>query len=392
MRALPPGAFDGVKVIELSGPLGGYCGKLFADLGADVILVEPPEGDDARHRPPLTAEGESLWFAYHNANKRGVVHDPAKDTAAIESLLSTAHILIGNGSASWPAAWGLSLEELRQRHPSLVIVSLTPFGLTGPYSSYEATDLVCLAMGGLLALGGYGDGSPLQVAGDQAFNAVALFGAVGAALALLHAESAGVGQIVDASAQEAIAMALEHAIQYYDLVGTVRGRQTGRQRGAGAGLYRCADGWLYLFVGGIASGRFWTRFVEWMLEERVTGADELTGSAWDDRAYFETDEAKSTFLRVFEAFSGTRGMEELYREAQARGIAAAPVRAPSGVVASAQLAMREYFQPITTPMGREVLAPGAPYTFSETPWVQRCPVPRLGEHTGLIDREVGGHD
>ena len=388
MNGLPAGAFDGVRVVELSGALGGYCGKLFADLGAEVVLVEPPGGDEARGRAPLTAEGESLWFTYHHANKRGVVIDPIADAATLESLISSAHVLIGNGTAGWPAEWGLSLEGLRLRHPALVIVSLTPFGLTGPYSGFEATDLVCLALGGLLALGGYGDGAPLKVAGDQALTALALFGAVGAAMALLHAEATGAGQIVDASAQEAVAMALEHAIQYYDLAGTVRGRQVGRQRGAGAGLYRCADGWLYLFVGGIASGRFWTRFVEWMLEERVAGAEELTGPAWDDRAYFDTVEAKDTFLRVFEPFAATRGMEELYREAQARGIAAGPVRAPSGVVASEQLRVRGFFRPLTTPEGREILAPGAPYTLAATPWALRHPAPRLDEGVTAVSRNV----
>jgi benzylsuccinate CoA-transferase BbsE subunit len=387
LTKLPPGALEGLSVADLAGPYGNYCGKLYADLGADVTLVEPPEGAEYRRREPLTAEGESLWFCYHNANKRSVV--ASTGSATLAAVIGQSDVLIGSGRAGWPTEWGLNLDELRCRQPQLVVVSVTPFGLTGPYADFDGTDIVCSALGGLLALGGYGDGSPLQTAGEQALGAAQLFGAVGGALAVLHAEASGEGQVVDVSIQESVAMALEHAIQYYDLERVERRRQTGRQRGAGAGLYTCADGWVYLFVGGIASGRFWTRFVQWLSDEEADGVAELATPMWEQRTYFDTAEAKATFLRIFETFTATRGKEQLYQEAQSRGIPLAPVREPSEVVASEQLAFREFFRPVTTPAGRSIMAPGAPYTLGETPWLQRRPAPRLGEHTDEIRATTG---
>lgn len=375
------GALDGMRVIELAGPFGNYAGKLFADLGADVVLVEPQEGSELRRRTPLTEEGESLWFTYHNANKRSVV----ATGKALDNLLAHADVFIGSGMASWPAHWGLDLDEVESRHPALVVASITPFGLDGPYSSFEATDIVCLAMGGLMSLGGYGDGAPLQVVGEQSFVAASLFAAVGTMIAVLHAESTGAGQRVDVSTQECVTMALEHAIQYYDLQSIVRGRLSGRQRGAGAGLYPCRDGYVYLFVGGIASNRFWDRFVEWLQREGADGIGLLTTPQWQERQFFDTSEAQETFSRVFEAFAATRGKEDLYAEGQALGIPIAPVRTPGEVVESEQLRFRDFFQSLTTPGGRDVLAPGAPYALADTPWEQRRRAPRLGEHTDELE-------
>ncbi len=369
-------ALDGLRVVELTGPLGHYCGKLLADLGAEVILAEPAGGAPERARLPLTPGGDSLWFTYHNAGKRSCVID---DDAQLMALLQTADILVGNGSGDWPERWRLDLAQLMTDKPDLVIVSITPFGLDGPYSDYEGTDLICLAMGGLMSLGGYGDGAPIRAAGDQALTGAASFAAVGAMLAILHAEQTGTGQLVDVSCQESVSMALENAVQYYDLEGITRTRTMGRQRGAGAGIYRCADGWVYLFVGGIASNRFWVRFIDWLREEGAEGLDELTGTEWDERAYFDTPEARATFLRVFERFIADRKKEDLYREAQSRGIVLTPVRTIPEVVASEQLAIRGFFTEISGPHDLRAPAPGAPYRFSETPWRVQGPAPMAGE-------------
>jgi benzylsuccinate CoA-transferase BbsE subunit len=375
-----PGALDGLRVLDLAGPFGNYAGKLLCDLGAEVVLAEPPEGAPTRRMEPTTAEGESLTFAYQNAGKSSVVAEPG--SAALRDLIAAADVVLGSGAANWPSIWSLDLDELRSSRPELVVVSVTPFGLTGPYAEWDGTDIVCLALGGLLALGGYGDGAPLQVAGEQALHSAQLFGAVGAMLAVLHAEQTGEGQLVDASAQETVSMALEHAIQYYDLEGTVRGRQTGRQRGAGAGLFPCADGWVYLFVGGIASGRFWTRFTEWMRDEAVPGAEGLAEPRWLERDYVESAEAKERFSTLFEGYAASRGKEQLYAAGQARGIPIAPVRSMSEVAASPQLAHRDYFRDIVTPSGRSIAAPGAPYRLSATPWRIAGPAPVLGSAAG----------
>jgi benzylsuccinate CoA-transferase BbsE subunit len=379
------GALEGIRVVDLAGSFGNYCGKLFADLGADVILAERSGGAPQRAKPPLSDDGDSVWFVYENTGKRSVV---VTDDNDLQALLADADVLIGNGSATWPTDWGLHLDELSHNRPDLVIVSISPFGLTGPYSGYEGTDLTSLSFGGLLWLGGYGDGAPTQAGGEQAIMGASAFAAVGGMLAVLHAERTGEGQLVDTSIQESVTMALENAAQFYDLQGTVRRRITGRQRGAGAGIYPCADGYVYLFVGGIASNRFWDRFIAWLREEDAVDVDRLTGEQWQERAYFDTDEAKESFSEVFESFSASRTREDLYREAQSRGIVLAPVRRVSEVVSSAQLQSRDFFAQVHGPHGLTGLAPGAPYLFSETPWSLAGAAPALGAHTAELLSEV----
>lgn len=330
---MPERALDGIRVVDLSGPMGQYCGKLFADLGADVAFVAPP-GEPA----------DPIAFDYHNATKRPVVFEPA--------LLDDADVLIETDRpGTWPYV------ELSRRNPRLVQISITPFGQTGPYADYAGSDLVCLALGGLLSLTGYADGPPVRIAGDQSYVMGSLYGAVAGMMALLHAEATGEGQHVDVSVQECVATALENAPQFYDLEGVVRGRPSGMQRHAGTGLYPCADGYVYLYVGGLASGRFWTRLVDWLGDERLAGPE------WLDRPYLETDAAKRTFGEVFGAFAATRGKAELYEQAQGRGIPLSPVATMADVAANPQLRSRGFF--VQTPAGEAV---GAPYKLSATPW------------------------
>ena len=377
-------ALEGLRVLEFAGPFGNYCGKLFADLGAEVVLIEPPKGSELRSKPPFTADkaAESLWFTYHNANKHSVVihRDSHDDREFLSELVHSADLLIGAGTPQWADGFGLDLTAARARK-GLVVTSITPYGLQGPFAEFAATDLTSLAMGGLMSLGGYGDGQPLQAAGEQAFMMANLFAAVGSMIALTHSELTGEGQLVDVSIQECVTMALEHAAQYFDLEHVVRGRQVGMQRSAGAGLYPCADGYVYLFVGGIASSRFWKRFLLWLKEENAEGHELLTANEWEDRAFLDSAEAKEVFVQVFHRFAGSRTKSELYADAQARGIPLAPVRTPSEVVGSEQLNYRDFFRNIVTPEGRPILAPGPPYVLSKTPWTQRLHAPGLGEHT-----------
>jgi benzylsuccinate CoA-transferase BbsE subunit len=364
---MPERALEGIRVVDMSGPMGNYCGKLFADLGADVVLVEPPGGTELRRRDPIA-------FAYHNANKRSVEHEDG----LVEALLAAADLVI---ETDRPGTW--SYAELAERNPALVLVSITPFGQTGPYAGYAGSDLVCLALGGLLSLTGYADGPPVRIAGDQSYVMGSLYGAVAGLMAVLHAEATGEGQHVDVSLQECVATALENAPQFYDLEGVVRGRPSGMQRHAGTGLYPCADGYVYLYVGGLASGRFWTRLVDWLVSEGVPRAQELTAPEWNDRPFLETDAAKQTFGEIFGAFASERGKAELYEQAQGRGIPLSPVATTADVAANPQLRDRGFFA--QTPWGETV---GAPYKLSATPWSLDAPAPALGEHTEALRREV----
>ncbi|HEY3751485.1 MAG TPA: CoA transferase [Pseudonocardiaceae bacterium] len=390
-------ALAGLRVVDLAGDVGNYCGKLFADLGADVVLVEPPGGCPQRTAEPTVASGPAagtaLAFVYQNTNKRSVVVDVDNDAdlRLLHDMVAAADLVIDNWAPGELALRGLDRDAMTAVNPGLVVTSITPFGQTGPYARYQSADIVLLAMGGMLSLAGYGDGPPTRPYGDQSYVMAGLFGAVAAMMAVLHAEQTGVGQSVDVSVHECVTLALETAIQYYDLEGVIRGRQTGRYRHAGSGLYDCADGYVYLFVGGVASNRFWGRLVDWLVESGVPEAAVLHEPVWEDLDHLRTEEAKATFERLFTTMSAGRSKADLYHDAQAHGIPLSPVNSPADLVHSKQLRAREFFVQADDMYRAGYLTPGAPYQLSATPWTLRTSAPALGEHTEQVRAALREH-
>lgn len=389
------GALEGLRVLDLSGPLGNYCGKLFAELGADVVLVEPPAGSALRHQPPFaddrSGRERALPFLYNNTSKRSVRLDLDQPGGqqVFRDLAAGAALIIETEQPGRMAARGLGHADLSARNPALVTTSITPFGQTGPYADFEASDLVCLALGGLLYLGGYADGPPVQAGQQQAYVAGNLFGAVASLLAITSAENTGEGQHVDVSVQESVVMGLENAVQFQDLEGRVRRRTGGRQWRAGAGVFPCADGYVYLLAGGIGGNRFWPNLVDWLHSEGVERVDELRGEEWGEREFVEADENRDLFAEIFLPFAAARTKAELYRDAQKWRVPLCPVSKPSDILQSAQLRHRGYFVSVEGPDGRPAVMPGAPYVLSGTPWRLRGRAPRLGEHTDEILAELG---
>ncbi|HVZ43582.1 MAG TPA: CoA transferase [Ramlibacter sp.] len=389
-------ALEGLRVLDISGPMGNYSGKLFADMGADVILVEPPGGTALRHEPPFIGDvagvERSLNYAYQNTSKRGIVLD--LDTASgqriFRELAAKADLVIETQPPGWMAARGIGYEALKALNPRISVASITPFGQTGPYAHLQATDLVGLALGGLLYMGGYRDAAPTQAHGDQAFKCAAMYGAVAAMLAVTAAELSGEGQHVDISMQESVTMALENAAQTYDLEGVVRKRPLGDQRFAGYGLFPCKDGYIFLGSRGIGTSPAWSRSLQWFRDEGMQGADRLHGAEWSDLDYLKSDEAREVFGELFIAWAMQHTKAWLYTEGQKRGIPLAPVSTPADLVENPQLRARGVFVPFTHPLLKQAAEmPGAPYVMNETPWQVRRPAPRLGEHTAEVLSEIG---
>jgi benzylsuccinate CoA-transferase BbsE subunit len=394
--AVPPGALDGVRVLDLSGPLGNYCGKMFAELGADVILVEPAGGTRARFEPPFldATPGleRSLSYAYYNTSKRGITLnlDCASGQGLLRKLAAGADILIETEKPGRMRERGLAYEDLAEGAPRLVYTSITPFGQAGPYAQFEAEDINALAMGGLLYLGGYPDTPPMRMHGNQGVLCANMYAAVAAQLALARQENTGRGQHVDVSMQECIVMALENAVQFYDLEGTVRKRYAGEQRWAGTGVFECKDGHIYLMAGGIGANKFWARSVQWFAEEGMAGVDELKGEDWARVEFLTSEDAKRRFSEIFNPWARQYTKDYLYREGQRRKIPIATISEPSDLLGSRQLAFREYFTRVPHHLREEpLLMPGAPYKLSETPWRIQRPAPRLGEHNAEVYGEVG---
>lgn len=395
--ARTPGALDGLRVLDLSGLAGQYCGKMFADLGAEVLLVEPPCGSAVRRDGPFLdnrAHPEySLTFSYFNAGKRGICLDldQPEGRQLFMKLVEQADLLIESEKPGVMAARGLDHASLSRIAPGLVMVSITPFGQTGPYARYESEDIIALALGGMLYLAGYPDTAPIAAHGNLAYLAAAQFAAVAAMMGLWVAEDTQAnGMHIDVSIQECVTMGLETAVQFFDLEKTIRKRESGQQRMAGMGVFDCSDGQIYLMAGGISSSGFWETTVHWLIDAGIADAAQLLEPRWSDHNFLLTEEAKRIFGELFEPFALARTKEELYRDGQTRRIPICPINTPRDIAVSRQLAYRDFFVDLPhNASGRTLQAPGAPYRLSATPWRTSRPAPLLGEHTVEVLDDLG---
>ncbi|MDM0053571.1 CaiB/BaiF CoA-transferase family protein [Variovorax sp. J22R115] len=393
------GPLAGIRVLDLSGGAEQYCGKLFAQLGADVLLVEPLAGSSQRREAPFidgSAHPEtSLSFAYFNQGKRGIALD--LDSGAGQDVLlklaGGADLVIESERPGLMTERGLDAKSLSQTNPSLVVTSITPFGQEGPYAQFEGGDLVTLAFGGLLSLGGYPEMAPTAPYGNQAILSAAQFAAVASMMALWEVEGQSeprTGQHIDVSVQESVAMALENAVQFVELEGSIRKRNGGEQRQAGTGVFPCGDGMIYLMAGGVASNKFWKTTANWLVETGATGAEELLNDRWFDHAFLQTAEAKQLFAGIFLPYAATRTKAELYEEGQRRRIPICPVSTTADLLQNRQLTHRQFFEETVHPhSGRSFFVPGAPYRLSQSPWTLGRPAPQLGEHTHEVLAELG---
>lgn len=370
-------ALEGIRVLELSGLYGAYCGKLFADMGASVTLMEPLAGSPMRYKPPFMGdkpgENNSLAFAYFAANKQSVSTDlrTTEGQAMLLQSASQADLLI---LSDHPDADAVDLEALCASNPRLVCTRITPYGTSGPYSAFSGDDLTLMAMGGLLTMAGYPDCAPVVAYGEQGLLAADQFSAVASLAAVLRAERTGRGELIDLSIQEAIVMALENAAQTYQLEGKVRNRSASARR-AGSGIFPCKDGQIYLLAGGIGETAMWGSFARWMAAENIPGAEIFAAPEWNDT---EPD-AEEKFQAIFLPFAMTQTKDQLYQGGKAWGVPIAPMSTPVDLLNNRQLIHRRYF--VELPAGSQLsgtLVPGAPYKLSATPWKLRTPAPALG--------------
>lgn len=345
MDRTPP--LSGVLVVDATTSLGEYVGRLLADLGADVVRFDHGATAEPHRR------------AFMNAGKH--VLDP-HGSPPVDEVLDRAHVLLTSEGPASLRERGLHPDETTLHRPKLVHVAISPFGLTGPCADRPASDLTLLAAGGLLALAGDPDREPVRAWGEQTAVIAGTHAATATLIALHVLETQGRGQLVDLSAQEAVAHSLENAAQYLDLEGVVRRRAGAGPREAGTGLFRCADGWIYL-VGGLGGSPLaWDAIVEWLVEAGVTSTRELGEDRWQEPQWRRTPEASARFRDLFEAFTRTNRKSELFESGQKRGISIAPVATPDDLLNDPQLVARDYFQ-IVDVGGHPVTLPGSPYRF-----------------------------
>jgi len=332
---------DGLRTLDCSDRLGWLAGRILADLGAEVVKIEPPDA----------GLGASDWQAY-NANKRLLRLDPGqpRERAALAELLVHADVLIETAAPDAPQAALFRPDTLRARNPRLIQVSIRPFGASGPRAHWQASDLELMAAGGMMSLAGEPDGAPTRVSAPQAGLWAGAQAAVGALVALAHRGATGAGQQVVVSAQAAVLTALAHAPTFYDILGEVPTRCgefiTGRTL-TGARMrafWPCRDGYInFVLYGGVAGRRSNQQLADWM---RGAGAPlgavaSIDWSIFDPKplTQAEVDALEQPILRFFAALT-KRGFLE---GAAAREMLGYPVSTVEDIGSDPQLEARGFW-------------------------------------------------
>lgn len=343
----------GLKVVDLTNWLGGYTGRLLSDLGADVVHITTP----GRRSPRDAAD-----FVRHFGKTVKMNASSSVASGDIADLLNESTILITDVAPAILRQADLHPEQTTARWPGLIHVAITPYGLSGPHADTPASDLTLLAAGGLLYLCGDPDRPPVRPYGEQSAIVASLHATVATLIAVAAYDDDRCGQVVDVSAQEAVAHSLENAVQYFDCEGTIRRRRGAGPVEAGVGLFRARDGYVYLLASMGGKNLSWNALAAWLVDSGAAGAEELTSTEWSSTRFRRTPEAVDRFLEIFDSFGCMRSKNDICVEGQARGISLAPVLEPGDLLENAQLKSRQFFHTVDFD-GVEVQLPGLPYKF-----------------------------
>jgi crotonobetainyl-CoA:carnitine CoA-transferase CaiB-like acyl-CoA transferase len=381
------------RALDLTDEGGHLAGHILARLGADVIAVEPPGGSPVRRLGPFAPDGSSLTHSAYARGKRSVEFDlgTGEGLESFRRLVAGSDLLIESWAPGELASMGLGPSELAVINPSLIVVSITPFGQTGPKAGWAATDLTVWAAGGPAALCGDEDRAPLQVSVPQAFLHAGAQAASAAVVALLERSRSGLGQHIDVSAQ-VVAMNSTQSSALCSLIGSALVTRAGGGIKGGAinlrFVYPASDGYVSItHVFGASIGPTTARLMD--LVHEAGFCDEATRDKdWVEYAMALGDgrESMEDFEKVkscVEAFTSSKTKAELFELAQRRRVLLAPVATVEEVVNSEQLAARGYWEEVDG-----IKYPGAWIGGGVSRLQADSTVPEVGEHTQQILAEV----
>ena len=392
-----PGPLAGIRVLELADEKGQYCGKLMADLGADVIKIEPPGGQHTRSIGPFLADSpnreRSLSFWHYNTSKRGVTLnlDSPEGRRLFRDLARTADVVLETHPPGHLLSLGLGYKDLSQLNPALIMCSLTPFGQTGPWRDYLSSDLLHLAAGGQMASSGYDhedvpDAPPIAPGGGNAWHIGGHYAYIGILAALYYRDMTGEGQYIDASIHEACALTTEGAIAIYLSIGEVVQRHTGRHASPDMStriqLATKGGDWVNVTRSGsnLTPARLKV-LAEWMDEHGM--AQDLL-----DEKYYAPDGIQDNAIHITEVmaqFFAQMPQEEIWQGGQQRDFPWGAVRTLDDIVGDPHLEEREFFVEVEHPeLNQSFVYPGAAAIYNGSPWKISRRAPLIGEHNQEI--------
>lgn len=376
---MSPQALRGVRVLELGQLIAGpFAAKTLGDFGADVIKIEPPDGDPLRTWR-LLREGTSVWWEVQSRNKRSVCVDlrTPEGQDVVGKLAAEADVLVENFKPGTMEGWGLGWEALHALNPRLIMLRLSGYGQTGPYAHKPGFGILGEAMGGLRHLTGEPDRVPVRTGVSIGDSIAALHGVIGVLLALYHRDArGGQGQMIDVALYESVFNLMESLLPEYDAFGVVRERAGSALPGiAPSNAYRCADGG-YVLIGGNGDSIF-KRLMH------AIGRPDLA----DDPALARNDgrACRSAELdAAIEAWTLQRPIDEVIRVLDAAQVPVGKIYTAADIAHDPQYLARDMVVPMTDRHGHPLKVPGIVPKLSGTPGALRHAAPHLGEHTSDV--------
>jgi benzylsuccinate CoA-transferase BbsE subunit len=406
MNGQTDGALAGVRIVELASEQGAFAGKMLADLGAEVVLVEPYGGHATRHFEPFLDDvpgpERSLWWWHYNTGKLGVTLDldDEADGRRFRELVASSDAVLEGETPGRLGALGLDYEDLTPGHPTLVWTSITPFGRTGSRSWEPATDLTILAGGGAAWSCGYDDHRlpPVRPGGNQGYHTACLWAVEGTMAALYASRTLGIGQRVDTSMHAATNVTTEAATYEWLVAHATVQRQTFRHaavRPTPQRLLTASDGGRVILALPRYGGEF-RALVDWivelgladqideffLLEMGVERGGVIVSEVETDALVAAIYQAGSDALRFLVEHMPAR---QFFLDAQRRDLPVGILFAPEDVMEDEHFVARGF--PVEVhheDLDRSFTYPGAPFHAPASPWQVRRRAPHLGEHNGLV--------
>lgn len=404
------GSLAGLRVVELASDHAALAGKLLADLGAEVVLVEPPGGHHSRTYGPFaddSADPEgSLWWWHYHTSKSGIVLDldDAADAGRFGDLVASADIVVEGETPGRLAGLGIDYPDLRDRNSHLVWVSVTAFGRDNPRRDEQFTDLTILAGGGPVWSCGYDDHSlpPVRGGGNQGYQIGSVWAAIGALTAILARDVTGEGQLVDVSLHAAANVTTESATQVFLLAGAELSRLTCRHAAPQGNVSQptlaltADEKWMNTGVPPRTAKEF-IALSEWLDEIGVReefpeaiflemGAEREAPISFGEIGVDPmVTEIVSAGREAMMFIASKLSADEFFLGGQRRGLTCGPVYAPEEIMANEHIADRGFpTEVFHESLGRNVVYPGAPFKMSATPWRIAARAPHIGEHQHLV--------
>ena len=381
---------SGLKVLDFTRVLSGpYCTALMADLGADVVKIESPQGDDYRHIGPFV-DGESALFLNVNRGKRSIALDlkMARSSEIVRALVETADVVVENFRPGVMDKLGLGWDALSALNPRLVYVSVSGFGQSGPNVARPAYDIIVQAMSGLMSVTGEPDGPPTMVGEAIADVAGGLFAAWGCMVALFERDRTGVGRHVDLALFDAL-LAMTPTAACRHLIAGEEPARVGNRHALSApfGVYRAGQGRAGQghFAVAVLNEKLFGIFAE------TIGRPDLAGNP-----DFATDESRRrhepALAEAIEAWAAELGAAEAVSRLNAAGVPASEIASVAEAWSSEQASVRGLASPVAHPTLGALMTPEQPVHFSGVPRGGRRAAPALNEDEAQILRELGGED